>query len=234
MPQVGAADEFSMSPCVWFDMRKSIPTIEIQRYDSPSFPDQEPASLSPPPGAIRSPQRLSAPVPGAVPAAPVVSIPTAAELVHTGRSFLMIERHEMALPYFQQAIAADALCGDAWFEMGRCHFELQRYSEAENALLRATRLQPHNALAYDYLSAAYLSLQRWQHAVAASRLALEIDPDNVAAYNHLGLALDAAGRHQEAIEAYEQAIRLQPGDPTLMQNFMRACANLGRSSPAIR
>ena len=31
---------------------------------------------------------------------------TSEDLVHTGKSFLLIERYDMALPYFRQAVAA--------------------------------------------------------------------------------------------------------------------------------
>jgi len=86
------------------------------------------------------------------------------------------------------------------------------YHRAVQQLREATRLDPKNPIAWDYLSWV-LAYQTPPDAVAAEQAALkalELQPDFPGAYYHLGRAYLHQKRHDEARAAFEKAADLNP------------------------
>jgi non-specific serine/threonine protein kinase len=86
------------------------------------------------------------------------------------------------------------------------------YHRAVRQLREATRLDPKNPIAWDYLSWV-LAYRTPPDAVAAEQAALkalELQPDFPGAYYHLGRAYLHQKRHDEARAAFEKAADLNP------------------------
>lgn len=82
------------------------------------------------------------------------------------------------------------------------------FSEARQALLRATRARPNFARAHATLGKLYLRENKVAEAIRELELALRLDPANRPALNQLSVALRKAGRRMEA-DAVSERLRRQ-------------------------
>jgi Flp pilus assembly protein TadD len=82
------------------------------------------------------------------------------------------------------------------------------FSEARQALLRATRARPNFARAHATLGKLYLRENKTADAIRELELALRLDPANRPALNQLSVALRKVGRRTEA-DAVSERLRRQ-------------------------
>jgi len=124
-----------------------------------------------------------------------------------GLASLSAGDYEVALSYFELAVAIDPRDAETWFRIGVCRAELGRYKEAMGAFTEAIRINPDDAEAHYNLGAAYQDLGLHQEAIASYKEAIRINPDYGEAY--LGLA----------VAAYKLAIRINPDDAEAHYNL---------------
>ena len=220
----------------------ALPDMAMNGVDAQNtiVPDASPEGIvTPPEPAPSQDAEHSGPQPGppsneisAASAAPSSHEPSdvAHDAMQTGKGFLLIDRYEMALPFFLLATRADPRNGDAWLQAGACHKEMQQYALGVDALMQATRLMPENPRAYQLLAELCCELERWPQAVLACRLCLDFDPENAPVWNILGLALAQSGQYQQAFDALTRAMQLSPGDPNILENLMSVSRKIGEQS----
>lgn len=112
----------------------------------------------------------------------------------------------------RRALALDPQLVDAHLAIGRAYANRYDYAGAAEKFREATRLEPDNPYAWDYLSWA-LAYQQPPDAAGAEKAAREsvrLQPTLFAAYYHLGRALFLQRRYQEAAAAFEHARTLYP------------------------
>jgi tetratricopeptide (TPR) repeat protein len=97
-----------------------------------------------------------------------------------------------------------------------CDATPPRYAEAEDAYLRAAKLNPKEARAYLGLGRVYAAQSRVPETVAAYRKAIELKPKFAEARFNLGLVLFVTGKREEALAEYEALRKL---DPELAKRF---------------
>ena len=78
-----------------------------------------------------------------------------------------------------------------------------RYGDAEQAYLRATKINPKEARAYMGLGQVYAAQNRADDTVAALKKAVELKPKFAEARFNLGLVYHALGKKDEALAQYE-------------------------------
>jgi tetratricopeptide (TPR) repeat protein len=78
-----------------------------------------------------------------------------------------------------------------------------RYADAEQAYLRATKINPKEARAYMGLGQVYAAQNRAEDTVAAFKKAVELRPKFAEARFNLGLVYHALGKKDEALAQYE-------------------------------
>ena len=98
--------------------------------------------------------------------------------------------------------------------------KLERYPEAERALLGLTRAHPELSGPYANLGVVYFRLGKLPEATQALKRAIDINPERAAYYNQLGVVYRQSGQFDQAREAYDKALRVDP-------NYRRAHLNLG-------
>jgi tetratricopeptide (TPR) repeat protein len=112
----------------------------------------------------------------------------------------------------QRALAIDPQLAEPHVTLGQIYGDRYEYARAVDELRTATRLEPENANAWEYLSWAlgYKQPPDALQAEKAAREAIRLGNTSVASYYHLGRALMLQGRYPEAITAFEHARELSP------------------------
>jgi tetratricopeptide (TPR) repeat protein len=118
--------------------------------------------------------------------------------------------------------------------LGYVYIRRQQYGEAEEALDRATTLDPGDAATWLNLGVTRRRLGKRELAADAFRRAYELAPDNADAASNLALALLDAGDWAGAEELLRPAAEGHPDDPHLWLQLGRAQAGAGRGEAAAR
>ena len=136
------------------------------------------------------------------------------------------KRFDEATRELEAAIRLDPRHFWAHFELGICHYQRGRYSEAIGAYSVCVALWDQCAWTYLNRGLAHSRRDRWDSAIADYSQALQIDSGFADAYVNRGLAHLNQRRHDEAISDLSRAIELgRQGGPILAA---RAAAHAGR------
>ncbi|MBL7223790.1 MAG: DUF4272 domain-containing protein [Candidatus Brocadiae bacterium] len=128
---------------------------------------------------------------------------------------------EVAIAAFNEAIAAEPGCSDAYALRGEAYCMLGQFEQGIADYSEAIRLVETGAaqaatvglpLIYNDRGLTYHETGDLDRAIADCSKAIELDPNYALAYNNRGHALAAKGRFDEAIADYGQAIRLDRSD----------------------
>ena len=116
----------------------------------------------------------------------------------------------------ERARAIDSQLPAVHTAMGALAANHYDYRRAADEFLEATRLDPDEALAWDFRSwaLAYEVPPDAVEAEKASREAIRLGFNRMGAYYHLGRTLYLQGRYDEAVEAMEYARKLSPESST--------------------
>lgn len=98
----------------------------------------------------------------------------------------------------------------SYLEQGLAAFKSGDYDTAISLLETATREEPENYRAFNYLGAAYAGKGKYNAAIGAFKSAEQINPDVVSIHYNLGQAYEAAGVPAEACYEYESCLRMDP------------------------
>ena len=115
-----------------------------------------------------------------------------------------------AIPYFEQAVAADSSAAGAYSNLALCYLQTGRADEGIRMLERAAALQPNDPKPRIWLAQALASQSQWDRAIQEYQTALQASPENADALSGLGFCLLNRQRYNEALEKLGQATRLDP------------------------
>lgn len=99
---------------------------------------------------------------------------------------------------------------------GIASYRLADYAAAENALRRATELDPTYADAYLFLGLTRHRTNRPQEAESALRRALDLDPAGEGYHVALGSVLMTQNKFREACEQFRAELQRRPGLPAAL------------------
>jgi SAM-dependent methyltransferase/tetratricopeptide (TPR) repeat protein len=145
----------------------------------------------------------SAAVDGTPPAAPRSP---AAALIDEGDALREQGRIAEAVARYQQAIALDPQCADAFVGMANAFVSLERPHEAATSLRWAIGLRPDYALAHRLLGTALSSLGDLDAAEASLRRAQVLEPESAEIPNDLAMILQQRGKYAEAAQLLARAL----------------------------
>lgn len=97
---------------------------------------------------------------------------------------------------------------------------------------RALRIEPENALAFDYLGEALLGRGRTDEAIADFQRAIALRPGIADSHRNLGSALIRKGKTPEAVAAFRRAVAIQPGSAENRFRLAEALAESGNREEA--
>lgn len=132
-----------------------------------------------------------------------------------GLILTQLQRPDLAVEQFQQAVALDGQFADAHFHLGVALAESMKWAEAVAAYRQALSLPSLTVpdLAQQNLGLAFYHLRQYPDAERELRFAISLSPEMQAAYHHLGLVLVAQGRLDEARIAFTRARALGAETP---------------------
>ena len=128
-------------------------------------------------------------------------------LLHEQKPKQAIEHAHKAV-HFGPEVAANHLA------LGFCLHRADQPADAEQALLEALRLNPHDANVYGLLASVQFSQRKWQPALDYAESGLAIDPDDSECRNLRSLTLERLGKSEIAVAAAEESLKRNPQDAT--------------------
>jgi TolB-like protein/Flp pilus assembly protein TadD len=134
-----------------------------------------------------------------------------------------------------RALSIDPELPEAHAALGHVYGSKYDYLRAAEEFREALRLQPQNAIAWDYLSwaLAYQQPPDGLEAEKAAREAIRLEPLRFIASYHLGRALYLQGRYDEARVAFEKARELSPTSTIPLLGLAQLYLAQGNSERAV-
>src|SRR6266511_1178018 len=129
-------------------------------------------------------------------------------------------------------IDKDRANADWWFVLGYARVQLRQYNEAINAFGTATRLEPDNIVAWNYLGQSYRAAGDPRRAVNALNSALNMARESPVTLYLLGESYGDLQRYDDAVVAYREAVAIEPEFPAAWFSLARTYARLGRNDDA--
>ncbi|NCF27982.1 MAG: tetratricopeptide repeat protein [Gammaproteobacteria bacterium] len=139
-------------------------------------------------------------------------------------------QHEQVNDSFRAACERMPDSARACQNLGAALLVSQDYAGAEQALIRATRLQPDLGDAYHGLGQAYHFLERLEEAVAAHERAVACAPRNALFREEFGATLISAGEYRRAASELRTGHELNPRRSAILAFLSIALNELGDPS----
>lgn len=167
---------------------------------------------------------------------------------NVGHALESQERFEEALTYFHKAVSVQPDDIGAHINVGRTHYNLKMFKEAEEAYVKAKNLLPRPRpgehyqarIAPNHLN-VFVSLAnvisrnvtRLAEADALYRQAISMRADYTQAYINRGDVLIKMNRTREAQEVYEKALQFDSSNPDIYYNLGVVFLELGKATQAL-
>lgn len=132
------------------------------------------------------------------------------------QSLIETDENTLAINLLYNVLRDEPDYRDAWILLGYAYLNEKKYTDAEDALLKAIEMDPTKAETRFYLGLSYFGLEEMASAVTQFELALQSGYEpRVQVYQKIGDAAVLLGNYTKAAEAYENAIALNSDDVTL-------------------
>jgi tetratricopeptide (TPR) repeat protein len=127
-------------------------------------------------------------------------------------------RPELALAFFDRALAIKADCAKVFYNRGSVFRDLNRPEDALLSYERAIAIEPDYAEAHNNRGLVLMELNRLDDALTSFNDAIALVPDYARAHDHRGLVLSKLGRFVEALSCHTHAASLTPNHATTHLN----------------
>ncbi|HPH96890.1 MAG TPA: tetratricopeptide repeat protein [Anaerolineaceae bacterium] len=125
-----------------------------------------------------------------------------------GNAYDHLDHPNLAIPFYEKAIAEDIHAYKAWVGLGIANRRLSRFNEAERCYNEALAIHPNYAELHASLGALYFFQNKNNLAIASLEKAIQLDPSVAVAHANIALAYAQAGRFDEAEAALRTAVSL--------------------------
>ncbi|MDF2545768.1 MAG: copper amine oxidase family protein [Anaerosolibacter sp.] len=142
--------------------------------------------------------------------------------------------YQIALEYYNKAIAFNPYNDAAYNNIGWALVDLQRYEEALEACNKSIELEPNDAVPYVNKGNALFGLGRYEDAIQSYNKAISLDDSIKFSYYGKGKSLIGLEKYEEAQEPFQKYIQLDPEDPDAYYYLACVLAELGKYDEAIR
>lgn len=170
-------------------------------------------------------------------AAPTVSVPRYADpetALSEGNKFFDVNKTDLAIEAYKQAVEMNPDLGEAWFKLGIAHAliekekELQAQNETEYVPTPTPGKKEKQAVRTKESEKAF------ENAVKAYRKLLAKNPiDDVSHYN-LGRALNKLDEDEDALKALREAVKLKPESTEYQAELGSILIKLAKYDEAVR
>ena len=125
------------------------------------------------------------------------------------------ETYEAAAEYFEKALDADPGLCIAIYNLGLCQYNLERYEDATETMIRASEVCRDDVAVMVSVSRVLIELGETDRGIALGRAALELNPRVPEALYAVGLGYEAKGQYSEAALFFERALEYMPSSKEL-------------------
>lgn len=125
-----------------------------------------------------------------------------------------------ALSFLRGMVLQDPDDYDIWYHLGLVCLDVRELDGAEQAFIRASRLQPDNPEPYYQMAEVRQRSFLSTEALKWAQMALSRAPDAHGYKNFVACLLKRLGRADEAVEYFEQTLALAPGSPAYRSNYL--------------
>lgn len=157
----------------------------------------------------------------------------AEELTFTGSSLVREGRVAEAAEAFRSALEEDPSSGIAWDGLGRLHIAANEWTEAEEALGEAVRVDPNLRRAHYHRALAQQALGRTHEAITSLRRALDVAPTYTLALRELGTLLVASGDVEGAVPVLEALLEQTPDDAQALRTLAQVYGARGDAAAGL-
>ena len=120
-----------------------------------------------------------------------------------------------------------------WGGLDQIHFALGSDEGNLSSLIRASNMNPYDAMLQARIASAAAKAGQKSDAVAALARAVAISPQNAGLQHACARAMIEDGRYSDAYEQYRNMLRIFPRDPDALVNYGLLAAKLGHPEEAI-
>ncbi len=145
-------------------------------------------------------------------------------LLESGRKAMQAANYQEAIRLLTQATEANPAHGEAWYQLGWCHIELEDYEKGLDAMGKAKALLGEQARIFFEMGYAYQRTQRFRESQYHYEKAIELKPDYSVAHRQLAtLHFEANRDYQKALTHYQLHIQYaRPQDISTLSWFRKA------------
>lgn len=118
----------------------------------------------------------------------------------------------VAIKYYQQAVAIDPECGEAYRHLADCANINGDYPEALKMATKAIQAKQPSPTAYRERAVALTSLNRHKEALADIEQLIKYEPNKLEVLLMKGSVLENQGNYQEALSVYRQSEKIKNDD----------------------
>jgi len=154
------------------------------------------------------------------------------ELIDKGSDLLLNGRHDLALPYFQQALRIRPKSFDPHYGLGAIYLQQRNLQAAVDELELAIKINPDAVEAHYSLGVAYHRMKNYPLALREYTLVAQINP-SAKIYNNLGALYLDRGDYKEALDYFNKAIEKDPRYVQTYLNLGNLYEKQGKGSRAI-
>jgi tetratricopeptide (TPR) repeat protein len=153
-----------------------------------------------------------------------------------GLNWVILERLDLARPFFEEAVRLAPGDGMMHYHLGRYYYSAQRFAQAEQAFRAGLKLNPDSVKGYDNLALALEAQTKTDEAEASYRKAIELAGTQKLAtewpWLNLAKLLIEKGRHEESLALLESAQRMNPQSAEVFYVRGKVLQKLGREAEA--
>jgi len=162
--------------------------------------------------------------------------PRAAELKTVALDYVLLKDYEDAEHWARYSLSLDGSDAEAWYELGRIEYTLNRFPPAVDAFQRALQLDPVSVKAENNLGLTFEALNRTDEALAAYRTAIAMQasaphPSEQPMFNLARVLIDR-NHLEQALPLLQQAAQIAPRDWKILAQLGRLYSERGELSAA--
>jgi len=153
-----------------------------------------------------------------------------------GLNWVILERLDLARPFFEEAARLAPADGMMHYHLGRYYYSAQRFAQAEQAFRTALKLNPDSVKAVDNLALALEAQRKTEEAEASYRKAIELAEAQKLQtewpWLNLAKLLVEKGRQEESLAVLDSAQRMNPQSAEVFYVRGKVLQKLGREGEA--
>lgn len=158
----------------------------------------------------------------------------APSLMDQANRYLANHELDQACRLFEQICQADSRQLDAWLQLAKTQYQLERYPACLQSVSRVLRLDAANTTGLLVAAAALLELGQFDQVVRISDQLLALDPTHMAALLNKCGALLRMNRNEEALAMADRALAIDARQLTALMNRGLALVGLGLQESALQ